>query len=183
MYRPALAICIAALAFAPLQPAHAEVGAKVQKTAATKVDAETKNFVKNARVGGNFEVESSKIALDKTQNSDIRAFAERMVSDHGKAGDKLEQIVSSENIVVDQPSNPDKLDKKHEAMLEKLRSASGNKFERMYVQMQQSAHDEAVKLFSKYAKSGDNGALKSFAQETLPTLQDHKKQIDGVNVS
>ena len=49
--------------------------------------------------------------------------------------------------------------------------------------MQQSAHDEAVKLFSKYSKNGDNAALKSFAQETLPTLQDHKKHINGMNIS
>jgi putative membrane protein len=183
MHRPALVLCLAALAMAPMQPTRADVGAKVQRTATTKVDAETKNFVKNARIGGNFEVVSSKLALDKTQNADIRAFAERMVTDHTKAGQQLDQTVSSENIVVDEPSSRDKLDKKHQAMLDKLRGASANQFDRLYVQMQQSAHDEAVKLFNKYSKGGDNTALKNFAQETLPTLQDHKKHINGMNIS
>ena len=183
MYRPALVLCIAALAMAPMQPTRAEVGAKVQRMAAMKVDAETKNFVKNARIGGNFEVASSKLALDKTQNPDIRAFAERMVTDHTKAGGQLDQTVSGENIMVEEPSGADKLDKKHQGMLDKLRGANANQFDRIYVQMQQSAHDEAVKLFGKYSKDGDNAALKSFAQETLPTLQDHKKHINGMNVS
>jgi putative membrane protein len=183
MSKPALALCIAALALAQLPPVHAEVGAKVHRTAVQKVDGETKNFVKDARISGTFEVETSKLALDKTQNADLRAFAERMVTDHTKAGEQLDQIATSENISVDEPSTPSKLDKKHEAMLDKLRGANGNQFDRLYVQMQQNGHADAVKLFSKYAKSGDNAALKTFAQETLPTLQDHKKHIDGMNVS
>jgi predicted outer membrane protein len=60
-----------------LVTARAEIGAKLQRTA-QKVDLETKNFVKNARIGGTFEVETSRLALDKTQNPELRAFAERM---------------------------------------------------------------------------------------------------------
>ena len=183
MYKPALVVCLAALAFAPMQPAYAEIGKQSTEPGAKKVDSETKNFVKNARVGGTFEIETSKLALEKTQNADIRSFAERMVTDHTNASEKLEQIVSGEAIKVDEPTSADKLDKKHQAMLDKLRKADGAQFDRLYVQMQQDAHNEAVTLFSKYAKGGDNAALKSFAQETLPTLQDHKKHVAGMNVS
>ncbi len=182
MYKPARAGCLA-LVFAPLQTAHAEVGKQSTEPSAKKVDSETKNFVKNARIGGAFEIASSKLALEKTQNAAIRSFAERMISDHTNASEKLEQIVSGESMKVDEPAGADKLDKKHQAMLDKLRKADGAQFDRMYVQMQQDAHNEAVTLFGKYAKGGDNAPLKSFAQETLPTLQDHKKHITGMNVS
>jgi putative membrane protein len=182
MYKPALALCVAAMALTPLAPASAEMGAKPQHTA-QKVDGETKKFVKNARIGGAFEIASSKLALEKTQNPDIRAFAERMVSDHTKADEQLNQTVSNENVMVDQPSSADKLDKKHQGLLDKLRAANGTQFDRLYVQMQQQAHNEAVKLFSKYSKGGDNAALKNFAAETLPTLEDHQKHINGMNVS
>jgi len=53
----------------------------------------------------------------------------------------------------------------------------------MYVKMQQDAHKEAVALFSKYAKNGANAALKSFAQHTLPTLQEHQKHITQMTIS
>lgn len=43
----------------------------------------------------------------------------------------------------------------------------------MCVQMQSAGHEEAVSLFSAYAKDGDQSALKTFAVETLPTLKDH----------
>jgi putative membrane protein len=183
MYKPVLALCVAALALTPLAPARAEMNAPAQHTT-QKVDRGTKHFVKNARIGGAFEIASSKLALEKSQNPEIRAFAERMVTDHTKAGDQLNQTVSTENLTVNAPASPDKLNKKHRALLDKLRAAAnGAEFDRLYVQMQQQAHDTAVKLFAKYAKDGDNAALKSFAAQTLPTLEDHQKHINGMNVS
>jgi putative membrane protein len=181
MYKSALALCIAGLALAPLQPAYAQK-AQTEQTA-KKVDSETKNFVKNARIGGMFEVESSKLALEKSQDSGIRSFAQQMVDDHTKANEQLETTLTNANLMVDQPSSPDKLDKKHQAMLDKLRKASGDQFNKMYVKMQQDAHDEAVKLFTSYSKKGDNAEVKSFASETLPTLQEHRKHINSMNVS
>ena len=181
MSKSAFALCIAGLAFLPLQPAIAKKAQTEQNT--TKVDSETKNFVKNARIGGNFEVESSQLALQKSQDAGLRGFAEQMVTDHTKAGEQLEEALSNANMTVAEPPVGEKLDKKHEAMLGKLRNASGAQFDRMYVKMQQDAHKEAVALFSKYAKNGANAALKSFAQHTLPTLQEHQKHITQMTIS
>jgi putative membrane protein len=182
MNRSALALCIAALAAAPLFPASAEVGLKIEATA-PKLDVQTQNFVKSARISGAFEVESSKLALQKTQNADIKAFAERMVTDHTKAAEELGQITANKSIRIEEPATADKLDKKHEELLEKLRKASAAEFDKLYVKMQQTAHDDAVKLFTQYSQKGTNPALKTYAEETLPTLQDHKKMISGMNVS
>jgi putative membrane protein len=38
---------------------------------------------------------------------------------------------------------------------------------------QVSAHKDAVSLFERYGKGGDNDQLKSWATQTLPTLQHH----------
>jgi predicted outer membrane protein len=48
---------------------------KAQTEQGMKVDLETKNFVKNARIGVAFEVESSKLALEKSQESARRRYA------------------------------------------------------------------------------------------------------------
>ena len=39
--------------------------------------------------------------------------------------------------------------------------------------MQVSAHKDAVSLFERYAKSGDDPKLKDWAGKTLPALQHH----------
>jgi putative membrane protein len=181
MHKTALALCVAGLALAPLQPVLAQKAQTEQ--ASKKVNAETKNFVKNARIGGAFEIASSQLALEKSQNAEIRAFAERMVTDHTKASEELEQTVQSAGLMVDEPKTADKLDSKHQQMLDKLRAANGAQFERQYTKMQQDAHKEAVTLFSGYAKNGDDAALKAFAQKALPTLKEHQKHVTQMNMS
>lgn len=41
-------------------------------------------------------------------------------------------------------------------------------------------HKEAVDLYQKEAKSGKTEELKSFASETLPTLQEHLKMAQDI---
>jgi predicted outer membrane protein/sporulation protein YlmC with PRC-barrel domain len=133
------------------------------------------DFVTKAAIGNMFEVESSKVALEKTQNEKIRPFARRMVQDHTAAGDKLKAAAQS-NV-------PTQLDQQHTQMLNELRGLSGQNFERRYVQMQVSGHRDAVSLFDRYTQQGDNQQLKQFAQQTLPTLRDHLKSIEEIQKS
>jgi hypothetical protein len=42
-------------------------------------------------------------------------------------------------------------------------------------------HDDDVTKFQKYADSGDNDALKSYAAQTLPTLQEHQKIVTDLS--
>ncbi len=49
-------------------------------------------FVKKAALGGMTEVEAGKVALSKSQDPAIRDFAQRMVTDHGKANSELESL-------------------------------------------------------------------------------------------
>jgi hypothetical protein len=50
-------------------------------------------------------------------------------------------------------------------------AAFGKEFDRAYDQMQLQAHEEAVALFSDYARNGDNTDLKTWAAQTLPHLR------------
>jgi hypothetical protein len=45
--------------------------------------------------------------------------------------------------------------------------------------MQVDAHKDAVDLFERYAKSGDNKDLRSFAAKHLPHLREHLKMAQG----
>jgi putative membrane protein len=51
-----------------------------------------KDFVDKAAAGGMFEVQVAQLALQKSQSSTVKSFAQRMVDDHTKVNDQLKQI-------------------------------------------------------------------------------------------
>mgnify|MGYP003393133716 CR=1 FL=1 len=140
----------------------------------------TQDFVQTASIANEFEIESSQLALEKSQNSDVKKFAQRMVDDHTKTGEKMKEVLSSSDMKV-KPA--DKLDNKHQKMLEKLKSASNDNFDRQYVSIQNEAHREAVDLFDSYSKSGKDIKLKGFASETLPTLKEHLEHVEQLKTN
>lgn len=132
------------------------------------------DFVNKAANGGMFEVESSKVAQDKLSDQSVKDFAQQMIADHGAANAKLESIAGEQKLKI-----PSELDAQHKAELDKLQQAEAP-LDQPYVEAQRTAHTDAVSLFEAYAKDGDNATLKSFAQETLPTLKMHKDMIDKI---
>ena len=129
------------------------------------------DFVTKAANGGMFEVESSKLAVEEG-GKDVQGFAQKMITDHGPANAKLQEIAKEQKLSI-----PAELDAKHKADLDALKGPSET-FDASYVKMQRDAHSDAVALFESYAKEGDNAALKTFAQETVPTLKMHKEAVD-----
>jgi putative membrane protein len=131
-------------------------------------------FVKNAAIGGMFEVQSSKAALTKTDDPKIKDLAHMLIADHSAANAKLKQIAAREKVAV-----PSQLDAEHQGQLDTLRETKGP-FAPPFIEMQREAHDEAIMLFRRYADHGDDAALKAFAEKTLPTLEKHRKAIEKI---
>jgi putative membrane protein len=136
---------------------------------AEKAVPEPTTFVKKAALDGMTEVEAGRVALSKSQDPEIRSFAQRMVTDHGKANAELSSIASAKGIDV-----PKKLDAEHQSMVDKLSAKSGSEFDREYSQHMNMDHSKAIALFESASKSPDPD-LSKFAKKTLPTLKEHKE--------
>ena len=132
------------------------------------------DFVNKAAAGGMFEVDSSKVAEAKAQDQSVKDFARKMIDDHGAANAKLETIAGEQKLTV-----PKELDAKHKGDVDTLQNGK-DPIDAPYVQMQRDAHTDAVTLFESYAKDGDNAKLKTFAQETLPTLKMHQEMVEKI---
>lgn len=141
--------------------------------AAAKVSAE--EFVKKASVSNQFEIESSKLASQKASDPEVKAFAEQMINDHTKAGEDLKAALSNSKVKASVANEG--LDEKHQKILNDLAAASNEDFDKEYLKAQKKAHDEAVSLFRDYSKKGDDEALKTFATNTLPTLEKHQDHV------
>jgi putative membrane protein len=139
----------------------------------------TQDFVKKAASANQFEIAVSKLALEKAQNDNVREFAKRMIDEHSKANEDLENAVQSAKTDVEVP---EELDTKHQKMLDKLESASNESFDTQYISLQKTAHKETVDLFSNYSKQGKDPALKEFAAQTLPALKEHQMHVKDLTV-
>ena len=130
----------------------------------------TSDFVQKAATSDMYEVQAGKLAAEKGQSDVVKQFGQRMVDAHTKTTEELTGIVKSKNIKVELPT---KLDAKHQKLIDDLNSASPQDFDKTYAKQQVDAHEEAVKLFKKYAAKGDDADVKQFAEKTLPTIEHH----------
>ena len=135
--------------------------------------SDAQDFAGKVAVANEFEIESSRLALEKSQNKDIQRFAQHVIDDHMQAGKEFHVALKTSQV---EPPK-DELDAKHQELMTKLQGLSKDDFNNQYIAVQTDAHKEAVSLFSDYSKSGDDASLKDFASKTLPTLQDHLKMV------
>ena len=129
----------------------------------------TADFVKQVAISDMYEIQSSQLA-ERKGNSAQQTFAKQMINDHTKTSSELKSLVSDGKVKAELPTA---LDSAHQDKLDKLKNASGAEFSETYNEQQISAHKDAVSLFERYAKGGDNDALKNWAGTTLPKLQHH----------
>jgi putative membrane protein len=127
-------------------------------------------FVQHAAGGGMAEVELGKLAHDKASSADVKAFGDRMVSDHEKANDELKQLAQAKNITL-----PAAIDKKEKALYDRLSKLSGAAFDRAYMNAMLADHKKVVAEFKRESSAGADPDVKAFAAKTLPTIEDHLK--------
>ncbi|MDP9780767.1 DUF4142 domain-containing protein [Pseudomonas fluorescens] len=135
--------------------------------------ATSNDFVDNATAGGIAEIETSKLALEKSASADVKEFANKMITDHTKANEELKTLAKKHDIEV--PEDTTLVKKAKEKLLD-LRDES---FDAAYANNQVKAHEETIALFKKEAetvtddKKAGNTELKAFAQKMLPDLEHH----------
>jgi putative membrane protein len=152
-------------------------GEKTGVNSVLGVAPKTADFVKEAAMSDMLEIESSKIAQQKG-NAQEKKFAEQMVSDHTKTSSELKGLVGTSNLKTDIPTA---LDSSAQGKLEKIRNAKPEDFASQYDPMQVSAHKDAVSLFERYAKGGDDPKIKDWAAKTLPALQHHLQMAQDMD--
>jgi putative membrane protein len=145
-------------------------------SASAALSSADREFAMKAASGGMAEVKAAQLAEQRATSPQIKQFAQRMITDHSAANTELQQIAKQADINL--PSQPSGKDAAEE---QKLRGLNGTGFDQAYAQGQLRDHKETVELFQKEASSGQDPALKAFAQKTLPTLQQHLQMVEALN--
>ena len=132
-------------------------------------------FARTAAMSDLYEMEASRLAEQRSQNAQVKQFAQHMLRDHQKTTNELKGMLPQLQGVSAQQM-PTGLDQQHQALVQQLQGAQGAEFDRIFAQQQLQSHQTAVELFRAYAQSGDNAQLKQWASQTLPSLEEHLRQ-------
>lgn len=152
------------------------VGEKTGVNSALGITPKTEDFIKEAALSDMTEIAASKIAEEKG-NADEKKFAQQMITDHTKTSEELKSMVPGDL----KAALPAGLDDASQKKVDKLRDMKPDDFAAQFDPMQVSAHKDAVSLFERYAKGGDNAKLKDWAGKTLPALQHHLEMAQALD--
>lgn len=133
------------------------------------------DFVTKAAQAGMAEVAAGRMAEKQGHSAATKAFGQRMVADHTKAGDALKVAAQKSGARV-----PTTMSDAQKEAGEKLAGLSGAAFDDAYAAQMVKDHEEAVALFDKESTSGSDADLRAFAGKTLPTLQEHLKMAKAL---
>lgn len=154
-----------------------EVGEKTGVNSVVGITPTATTFVTDAAMSDLFEIKSSQLA-EKKADPATRKFAAQMVKDHEKTSAELKTLLKTTAPAFVTPIT---LDQSHQDKLDKLASLSGADFSKQYHDDQLSAHKDAVSMFERYAKDGDDPALKAWAGKTLPDLKKHLSMAESLD--
>jgi putative membrane protein len=128
------------------------------------------DFAKKAGAAGAAEVEMGKLGAQKATNAEVKAFAQKMVTDHTKANKELMAAAKAKGLEV--PTEPNMV---HKGMKEKFeRQGADADFNHDFMQQMVRDHEATVELFQTAANDTTlDPELRALAKKTLPTLQQH----------
>jgi putative membrane protein len=132
-------------------------------------------FVELVGEGGLAEVALGELARQKAAAHAVTHFAERMVSDHRAANDKLAAIAGKAGIAA-----PTELNAEHAAMRGELEGMNTAAFDLTYMRGQVVDHQKTAQLLEWEINSGQHAAMQRFAAEILPTVLDHLAMARGI---
>jgi putative membrane protein len=163
------------LVFAQSKDSSKDASAKTQQKKGGLAGKDRKYFQDIAEANM-AEVETGKLAQNKASSDDVKKFAAHMVEDHGKMLDEQQTMAKSKGVQL--PKQPKKA---HQAALKKLEGASGERFDRAYMDQMVKDHEKTLKLVQETAKNAKDPELKQAAEKAAPEVEKHLEMAKQIS--
>lgn len=138
-------------------------------TTANTVSEEDREMITDLAEANLAEIETSQLALTKSQNPSVRAFAQKMIDDHGMAQQELQQMAQAKGLTL-----PQETDLAHKTVSGALRLLSGDTFDSQYInRVGVDDHQRTVELLQKAQGQARDAEFKAMAGRLLPVMQGH----------
>jgi putative membrane protein len=135
-------------------------------------------YVMKAGASDLYEIQSSRIALQKSRDREVRSLAQMLINHHQMT---TRDVTAAARRAGLRPSPPT-LEPHQRAMIADLRRATTRGFDRAFLDQQRTAHMEALNLHRTYANGGDRPELRMAANKAVPIIQRHIDRIAAIRV-
>jgi putative membrane protein len=122
----------------------AQGGAMAGSDAGNANDME--RFAQQAAMANMAEVELGKLATQRAESAEVKAFANRMIDEHSTALGQLREAAGNQRITL-----PSQLDEKHQELQQRLSGLQGAEFDREYMEAMVQSHEDTVDLLDDHA--------------------------------
>ena len=126
-------------------------------------------FLDKAYNIGVFEIKIARLAVQKSQDSKVKDFANMMIDDHTAMGKDVTAMMKKKNYDIPTSLPADLKDKWNE-----LNKLSGKDFDKKYAEINVKGHKEALDMFKDVSNNSKDADVKKLATEALPKLQTHE---------
>jgi putative membrane protein len=139
--------------------------------ATTSLSKADQKILIDAALGNMAEIEIAKLAQTKSQNDQVKTFAQQMIDDHTKAMADIQQLASAKGVTL-----PTELDARHKAMVDKLSAMSGDAFDKAYMRQAGVAdHKRMHSMLAAAQSKAKDPDVKALVAKMLPTVDQHLK--------
>lgn len=190
MIKPLLAgvACVALLAACnqeqspePVDKAQDMASVPVGQMSAATLGANTVGgYVPNAAEGDMYEIMAADIALQRSQNAEVKTLATMIKTDHLAASNAMKALLPQ---AAPDVALPTELDERRQGLLDNLRSASAENFDRTWVDQQIAAHNEALTLHRGFSDNTDAPQLAQHARAVTPKIEAHLRQAEAIKAA
>ena len=154
-------------------------GMAANNTTMANAPTDAAGYMAMAGAGDMWEIESSKAFMAKSDNADLKKFAQMMVDNHTQSTEKIKTAAKTAGLTPPAP----KLDADQQRMLDEIKTADAASVDAVYMRHQATAHQKALELHQGYAANGDNDALKKAAGDIAPVVQKHITELGQMSSS
>ncbi|KAB8334773.1 DUF4142 domain-containing protein [Scytonema tolypothrichoides VB-61278] len=134
-----------------------------------------KEFMTKAAQSDQTEIQTSQLALKRSQNKEVKDFAQRMIKEHTNSSQQLKQIAKKKSFTL-----PKDIGQENKALLTKLTKLNGKNFDQAYMQGQVQAHTKTLADYQNYLSQGQDPDLSAFANKIAPIVAEHQQMAQNM---
>jgi putative membrane protein len=167
---------VIALAAGSIAPLNAQTTASVKTNANAGIISDSR-FIREVTADNTLEVSLGQLAATKAENSEVKNFGQRMVTDHNKLQKDWVGMATKNGLALKTG-----MGSHHQAKLNQLQRLSGKAFDQAYMTTEIRDHKDDIDYFQREGQSVRSTQVRDLVSTTLPTLQDHFNQAKQIGV-
>jgi putative membrane protein len=138
-------------------------GANAQQNAGSGQTGGSVAFVLESGNAGRFEVQSGRLALERSQHVGVRGYAGQVVKDADEMVNRV-KFINNANVGA---AMPDGVNTDQQARLVQLSGLSGPDFDREYMRAQIEVGELLRKTFTDYGANGESPTMRIYAAKAV----------------